>query len=139
MIMSWDVTLIKTKANNEEYDTIKENDKVGISPLIAAELLKSEFPEIDCSDSAWFVYETTDFEVQISISNEKEVTMYFHALSDYENSIYEFINKVCSLFECRAFDWGEVEFIGEKNTADKEMVSKNVEKKKVSFFKKLFN
>lgn len=138
MFMSWDVTLIKTKSNNEEYDAISENDKIGISPLIAADILKAEFSEIDCSDSAWFVYETADFEVQISFSNEKEVTMYIHILSDDEEPIYEFIEKVCRLFECRAFDWAEVQFIGEKKTTDKKTVPEKTKKKRPNFFKKLF-
>ena len=136
--MSWDVTLIKTKSNNEEYDAIGDDDKIGISPLMAAEVLKLEFPEIDCSDSAWFVYETADFEAQISFSDEKEVTMYIHILRDYEEPIYKFIEKVCELFDCRAFDWAEVQFIGEKKTIHKETVPEKSQKKKRSFFEKLF-
>lgn len=134
--MSWDISLVKTITNSEDYDSIGDDDRIAIASPYAAEILKAEFTELDCSDPNWFVYNTVDFGAEISFSNEKEVSVYIHA--DDRLLAFDFIKKLCELFDCRAFDWEQAEFLSDEPILINAPPTNGLKIKKESIFKRLF-
>ncbi len=134
--MSWDITLIKTSTNSEDYDLSVVNRIEFDFDHFKKELCDNYY-NVECIDNNLLVYDTVDFEAKFSISHDMNIDVCFH-IKENDKSVYTFLNELCDIFDCRAFDWGTAEFIDEVNSDIQQNTVTNLPGKKLNIFKRIF-
>ena len=109
--MSWDITLVKTETNTEDYFQINDEVIIPFKRDFVIDTLLSNCSGIDCSDETWCVYDCGDYAFEDSLSDENEITLYVHPSDDGEEKFMLLLKSLCSLLECRAFNTCTAEFI----------------------------
>ena len=109
--MSWDIALVKTQKNTEDYFEIDDSVVIPFERTFVIKTLLNVCDGIDCSDETWCIYECGEYAFEVSLSDENEITLYVHPSDDGEEKFIELLQKICLALKCRAFDLGEAEFI----------------------------
>ena len=109
--MSWDVMLIKTITNAEPMEEINENNIVPFSLADVTSKLKNQFPNATEGAANLLNYEGGTFAIAFNLATNRDIMLHVHILEDPEDAVMDVINKLCTLFNCRAFDTTSAEFL----------------------------
>ena len=76
--MSWDITLVKTETNTEDYFEITDAAIVPFKRDFVIDILVNNCNGIDCSDETWCIYDCDDYAFEVSFFDENEITLHVH-------------------------------------------------------------